>query len=49
MKQLFIILLVLPLMAMSQTFEKKMFSMTEFTVKQGHTAQFMEGVKKWKE
>lgn len=48
MKRVFIILLVLPFIAVGQTFEKGILTMTTITVKQGHSVQFEEGVKKWK-
>jgi hypothetical protein len=48
MKKVFIILLMLPLMTMAQMTEG-LLTLSEITVKQGHNAQFMEGVKKWKE
>lgn len=48
MKQLFIAMLLLPMMVMAQTFEKGILTMTTVTVKQGHRVQFEDGVKKWK-
>lgn len=48
MKHLCIALLLLPMMVMAQTFEKGILTMTSVTVKQGHSAQFEDGVKKWK-
>jgi hypothetical protein len=48
MKQVFIILMMLPLMTMAQMTDG-LLTLSEITVKQGHNAQFMEGVKKWKE
>lgn len=36
-------------MLTAQNNESILLNMTEITVKQGHNAQFMEGVKKWKE
>ncbi len=47
MKKLLIILIVLPLFAMAQMTEG-LLDLTEVTVKQGHNAQFLEGVKQWK-
>ena len=49
MKQLVIALLVLPMMVTSQNFEDALLSMSVITVKQGHNAQFLEGVSKWKD
>lgn len=48
MKKLLLILLMWPLIALSQNTEAQLLSLTEFTVIQGHSAQFLEGVKKWK-
>ncbi|NCQ15847.1 MAG: hypothetical protein GW810_13825, partial [Flavobacteriales bacterium] len=36
-------------MLSAQNNEKALLTMSEITVKQGHNAQFMEGVKQWKE
>lgn len=49
MKQLFFAMLLLPFMVTAQTFEKGILTMNTITVKQGHTAQFTDGVKKWTE
>lgn len=49
MKQLCIALLMLPLMVISQNFEEALLSMSVITVKQGHNAQFIDGVSKWKD
>ncbi|SDG77613.1 hypothetical protein [Psychroflexus sediminis] len=48
MKKLVMIILMLPLVAMAQEVDSQLLTLTEFTVKQGHAAQFLEGVKKWK-
>lgn len=49
MKKLCFAVFLLPLMVIGQTFEKGLLSMTEITVKIGHSAQFEDGMKKWKE
>ena len=49
MKKLLIALLVLPFFAFSQQAEERIMTMTTIKVKQGHTQQFEDGVKKWKE
>jgi hypothetical protein len=49
MKNLLMIMLMLPLMVISQNKETQLMTLSEFTIKQGHTAQFLDGVKKWKE
>ncbi|MDT8347057.1 MAG: hypothetical protein RQ756_04590 [Flavobacteriaceae bacterium] len=49
MKKLLFCLAMLPLMLLGQTNEPQILSMLEITVKQGHHAQFMDGMKKWKE
>lgn len=49
MKKVLIIIMLLPFMAVSQTFEKGLLGMSSLTVKLGHSAQFEDGVKKWKE
>jgi len=36
-------------MAFAQEVEERIMTMTEFKIKQGHTPQFQDGVKKWKE
>lgn len=48
MKNLFMLLLMLPMMVISQESESELMTMTEFIVKQGHSVQFKDGVKKWK-
>jgi hypothetical protein len=47
MKKVLIILMVLPLFAVAQMTEG-LLDLTEITVKQGHNAQFLDGVKQWK-
>jgi hypothetical protein len=47
MKNLLILLMVLPFLAMAQMTEG-LLTLTEITVKQGHDAQFLAGVKQWK-
>lgn len=49
MKKLLIIILMLPLMAISQDAKEQLLSLTEFTVKHGHSAPFLDGIKKVKE
>lgn len=48
MRKLFLLLLVLPLLAFAQDNESFLLNISEITVKHGHNAQFMEGVKTWK-
>ena len=48
MRKLFYALLLLPFFAVSQGNEAFLLNLTEVTVKQGHDAQFVEGVKSWK-
>lgn len=48
MRKLFLLLLVLPLIGFAQDNESFMLNITEITVKNGHNAQFVEGVKTWK-
>jgi len=48
MRKLFYVLLLLPFFAVSQGNEAFLLNLTEITVKQGHDAQFVEGVKSWK-
>ncbi|GGE01244.1 hypothetical protein GCM10011312_25890 [Planktosalinus lacus] len=49
MKKALLILLVLPLMALGQEEERgRIMAFMEFTVKQGHSAQFEDGMKKLK-
>lgn len=42
-------MLLLPLIVLSQENESFLLNMSEITVKRGHDAQFIEGVKSWKE
>jgi hypothetical protein len=49
MKQLIMIVLMVPFLATAQNFEEALLSMSVITVKQGHNAQFTDGVSKWKE
>jgi hypothetical protein len=49
MKKLLMIMLMLPIMAVAQEVEERIMTMTTFKVKQGHSEQFKDGVKKWKE
>ena len=49
MKKLLILILMLPLVALSQEKESFLLNLSEITVKPGHNAQFLEGVKSWKE
>ena len=48
MRKLFLFLLLLPLIAVSQDDESYLLRITEITVKHGHNAQFAQGVKTWK-
>ena len=41
--------MILPFMAFAQEVDDRIMTMTSFKIKQGHTAQFQDGVKKWKE
>ena len=41
--------MVLPFMAVAQEVEEQIMTMTLFKIKQGHSAQFIDGVKKYKE
>jgi hypothetical protein len=49
MKNLFLLLLLLPIMAISQDADSQIMTMRQFTVKHGHVSQFVEGMKMWKE
>lgn len=49
MKNLLFVLLLLPMLVISQKNESFLLNLTEITVKPGHTAQFLDGVKSWKE
>lgn len=49
MRKLFFLLALIPAFMLAQTPDSMLLSVTEITVKQGHSAQFEEGVKKWKE
>jgi len=49
MKKLVFLLLFMPCILLAQTFEDGILTLTEFTIKIGHSAQFEDGVKKWKE
>ena len=48
MRKLLYLMLLLPFLAVSQENESFLLNMTEITVKPGHNAQFIEGVKSWK-
>ena len=48
MRKLFLFLFLLPLIAVSQDDESYLLRLTEITVKHGHNAQFVQGVKTWK-
>lgn len=48
MRKLFYALLLLPFIAVSQGNEAFLLNLSEITVKTGHDAQFVEGVKSWK-
>ena len=48
MRKLFYALLLLPFFAVSQENEAFLLNVSEITVKTGHNAQFVEGVKSWK-
>tara|TARA_R110000868_G_scaffold1389_7_gene10720 strand:+ start:17115 stop:17837 length:723 start_codon:yes stop_codon:yes gene_type:complete len=48
MRKLFFALLLLPFLAVSQGNESFLLNLSEITVKHGHDAQFVEGVKAWK-
>ena len=48
MRKLLYLMLLLPLVMVSQENESFLLNLSEITVKTGHTAQFIEGVKSWK-
>ncbi|WP_339895290.1 hypothetical protein [uncultured Algibacter sp.] len=48
MRKLLYLMLLLPFLAVSQENESFLLNMSEITVKSGHNAQFIEGVKSWK-
>ncbi|WP_445957898.1 hypothetical protein [Yeosuana sp.] len=48
MRKLLYLLLLLPFVVVSQGNESFLLNLTEINVKQGHEAQFIEGVKSWK-
>jgi hypothetical protein len=49
MKKLCMLLLIFPFMAFAQEVEERILTMSEFKIKQGHSEQFKDGAKKWKE
>jgi len=49
MKRLLIMLMLIPFIGIAQDTEERILTMTQFNVKQGHRAQFEDGVKKYKE
>jgi hypothetical protein len=49
MRKLLILILFLPLVAVSQSNQGTLITLSEITVKPGHEAQFLDGVKSWKE
>jgi len=49
MKKLLLLVVLIPMLALSQNDESKLLSMSEITVKPGHESQFIAGVKMWKE
>lgn len=49
MRKLLYLMLLLPLIAVSQEKESFLLNMSEITVKNGHNAQFIAGVKAWKD
>ncbi len=48
MKKLFYLALLLPFVVISQENQSILLNLSEITVKSGHNAQFVEGVKSWK-
>lgn len=48
MKKLLFMVLLFPLLAVSQSNSSILLNMSEFTIKPGHEQQFTEGVKAWK-
>lgn len=49
MKKVLYVMLLLPFVLIAQENESFLLNMSEITVKHGHNAQFIEGVKSWKE
>lgn len=49
MKKLVYLLLLLPFIIIAQENDSYLLNMSEITVKQGHSAAFIQGVKAWKE
>jgi len=49
MRKLFYLILILPFVVVSQSNESVLLSLSEITIKPGHDAQFLDGVKSWKE
>jgi hypothetical protein len=49
MRKLFYLILLLPFVVVSQSNESVLLSLSEITIKPGHDAQFLDGVKSWKE
>lgn len=48
MRKLILTLLLIPMVVLSQENESYLLNMSKISVKYGHTAQFIEGVKSWK-
>ena len=48
MRKLLYVMLLLPFVVIAQENESFLLNLSEITVKHGHTAQFIEGVKSWK-
>jgi hypothetical protein len=48
MRKLLYALLLLPFLVVAQGNESLLLNLSEITVKHGHDAQFVEGVKSWK-
>ena len=48
MKKLLFVILLVPLMVISQENDSFLLTLSEITVKPGHDAEFVEGVKSWK-
>ena len=48
MRKLLYLILLLPFVAISQEIPSFLLNLSEITVKSGHNAQFVEGVKSWK-
>lgn len=49
MKKLLLLVLLIPMLSLSQNDGSKLLNMTEISVKPGHESQFIAGVKMWKE